>query len=118
MRFIVADWGTSRFRAYLVEDTTIGRVASDEGVSALKAGEHQAVFRRRCGRWLDAGARCARPARRHGRQPRRMGRGPLRGLPGGPDDVARALIPVDLGEGRRGHVVPGLCASRSPARST
>ena len=55
MRFIVADWGTSRFRGYLVENETIlDRVASDEGVSNLKAGEHQGVFLRQCGRWLAA----------------------------------------------------------------
>jgi 2-dehydro-3-deoxygalactonokinase len=33
LRFIVADWGTSRFRAYLVDDGAIvDRVSSDEGV--------------------------------------------------------------------------------------
>ena len=42
MRFIVADWGTTRFRGYLVENETIlDRVASDEGVSQLQAGQHQ-----------------------------------------------------------------------------
>ena len=47
MRFIVADWGTSRFRAYVVEDGAIvDRVASDEGVSALKPGEHAGVRNR------------------------------------------------------------------------
>ena len=55
MRFIVADWGTTRFRAYLVEDETIlDRVASDEGVSALQAGQHRDVFLRQCGPLAEA----------------------------------------------------------------
>ena len=54
MRFILVDWGTSRFRAYVVDGTTIvERVASEEGVSALRQGQHQAVFRRHCGPWLE-----------------------------------------------------------------
>ena len=39
MRFILADWGTSRFRAFVVDDGAIvDRVSSDEGISALREG--------------------------------------------------------------------------------
>ncbi|HEX2510303.1 MAG TPA: 2-dehydro-3-deoxygalactonokinase, partial [Microvirga sp.] len=55
MRFIVADWGTTRFRGYFVETGTIlDRVSSDEGVSALQPGQHRDVFLRRCAPWLEA----------------------------------------------------------------
>ena len=49
-RSIIVDWGTSRFRAYIVEEGTIvDRYVSEEGISALKKGDRQNVFRRRCG---------------------------------------------------------------------
>ena len=55
MRFIVADWGTTRFRGYLIENETIlDQVSSDEGVSALQKGQHRDVFLRQCGSWLQA----------------------------------------------------------------
>jgi 2-dehydro-3-deoxygalactonokinase len=100
-RFIVADWGTTRFRAYLVDGTTIvDSVQSPEGVSALKAGEHAGVFRRACGPWLDAepGA----PVALVGMVGSREGwaTAPYAACPAGPADVARAMIPVDLGGGR------------------
>jgi 2-dehydro-3-deoxygalactonokinase len=109
MRFIVADWGTSRFRAYIVADGAIvDRVASDEGVSALKAGEHEAVFRRRCGHWLAAEPDA--PVLLVGMVGSREGwvEAPYAGCPAGPGDIARALVPVDVGDGRCGRIVPGL----------
>ena len=115
MRIIVADWGTTRFRAYLVEDgATVDRVASDEGVSALKAGEHQGVFRRHCGRWLDAEPDA--PVLLVGMVGSREGwvEAPYAACPAGADDIARALIDVELGGGRRGHIVPGLCCEPQP----
>ena len=55
MRFIVADWGTTRFRGYLLENETIlDQVSSNEGVSALRQGQHRDVFLRQCGHWLKA----------------------------------------------------------------
>lgn len=115
MRIIVADWGTTRFRAYLVEDgATVDRVASDEGVSALKAGEHQGVFRRHCGRWLDAEPDA--PVLLVGMVGSREGwvEAPYAACPAGADDIARAVIDVELGGGRRGHIVPGLCCEPQP----
>ena len=45
MRFIVADWGTTRFRGYLMEnETVLDQVSSNEGVSALEKGQHRDVF--------------------------------------------------------------------------
>jgi len=115
MRFIVADWGTSRFRAYVVEDGAIvDRVASDEGVSALKSGEHAGVFRRHCGPWLEANPDA--PVLLVGMVGSREGwvEAPYATCPAGADDIARALMAVDLGDGRRGHIVPGLACEPQP----
>jgi 2-dehydro-3-deoxygalactonokinase len=109
LRFIVADWGTSRFRAYLVEDGAIvDRVSSDEGVSNLESGEHAGVFRRQVGPWLGADARA--PVVLVGMVGSREGwvMAPYATCPAGPEDIARAMIEVDIGEGRKGHIVPGL----------
>jgi 2-dehydro-3-deoxygalactonokinase len=115
MRFIVADWGTTRFRGYLVENGTIlDRVASDEGVSALKAGEHQGVFQRQCGRWLEAEPQA--PVLLVGMVGSREGwvEAPYATCPADSAEIARAMIPVDLGNGRQGHIVPGLFCEPAP----
>src|SRR5215213_9309259 len=55
LRFIVADWGTTRFRGYLIEnETVLDQVSSNEGVSALQKGQHREVFLRQCSHWLQA----------------------------------------------------------------
>ena len=115
MRFIVADWGTTRFRAYLVEDgAVLDRIASDEGVSALKEGEHAGVFRRHAGRWLEAEP--SAPVALVGMVGSREGwvMAPYASCPAGPEEIARALIEVDLGQGRRAHLVPGLSCEPLP----
>jgi 2-dehydro-3-deoxygalactonokinase len=115
LRFIVADWGTSRFRAYLVEDGAIvDRVSSDEGVSNLTAGEHAGVFRRQVGPWLDADPRA--PVVLVGMVGSREGwvTAPYAACPAGPEEIARAMIEVDLGDGRKGHIVPGLSCEPAP----
>jgi 2-dehydro-3-deoxygalactonokinase len=111
-RFIVADWGTTRFRAYLVEGAgVLDVVSSPEGVSALKAGEHAGVFRRACGAWLDAEP--SAPVALVGMVGSREGwaTAPYAACPAGPAEIARAMIPVDLGGGREARIVPGLTAA-------
>jgi 2-dehydro-3-deoxygalactonokinase len=115
MRFILVDWGTSRFRAYLVDGTAIvERVASPEGISALSQGQHEEVFRRHCGRWLTAepGAPVALVGMVGSREGWRMA--PYASCPAGPAEVAAAMMEVDLGEGRRGRIVPGLTSEPHP----
>jgi 2-dehydro-3-deoxygalactonokinase len=115
MRFILVDWGTTRFRGFLVEDGRVkARVAADEGVSALKAGEHPGVFRRHCGPWLDAHPDA--PVALVGMVGSREGWvvAPYAPCPAGPADIARALIPVDLGGGRMGRIVPGASCEIEP----
>lgn len=115
MRFIVADWGTTRFRGYLVEhETVLDEVSSEEGVSALKAGQHRDVFMRHCGRWLEAEPDA--PVLLVGMAGSREGwvEAPYATCPAGPDEIARAMIPVNLGNGRQAHIVPGLFCEPAP----
>ena len=115
MRFIVADWGTTRFRGYLIENETIlDQVSSDEGVSALRKGQHRDVFLRRCGRWLEAEPDA--PVLLVGMVGSREGwqEAPYADCPAGPAEIARALVAVDLGDGRKGHIIPGLFCEPAP----
>ena len=118
LRFIVADWGTTRFRGYLIEDETIiDQVSSQEGVSALQAGQHRDVFMRQCGRWLEAEPDA--PVLLVGMVGSREGwvMAPYAACPAGPAELAAAMIPVDLGHGRKAHIVPGLYGEPSPGAS-
>jgi 2-dehydro-3-deoxygalactonokinase len=115
MRFILVDWGTTRVRAYLVEgDAIADRVEADEGVSALSKGQHAEVFRRLCAPWLDRERDL--PVALVGMVGSREGwvEAPYAACPAAPADVARAMIAVDLGEGRVGHIVPGLSCEPAP----
>ena len=115
MRFILVDWGTTRVRAYLVEGETItDRVEADEGVSALSKGQHAGVFRRLCGPWLEGEPDL--PVALVGMVGSRevWVEAPYATCPAAPADVARAMIEVDLGGGRSGHIVPGLSCEPSP----
>ncbi|NBJ11763.1 2-dehydro-3-deoxygalactonokinase [Microvirga arsenatis] len=109
MRFIVADWGTTRFRGYLIEnETVLDQVSSEEGVSALRQGQHRDVFLRQCGSWLQAEPDA--PVLLVGMVGSREGwvEAPYASCPAGPAEIAQALVPVDLGNGRKGYIIPGL----------
>jgi 2-dehydro-3-deoxygalactonokinase len=115
LRFIVADWGTTRFRGYLIEgETILDQVSSEEGVSALQKGQHQGVFLRQCGRWLKAEPNA--PVLLVGMVGSREGwvEAPYASCPAGPAEIAQALVPVDLGNGRKAHLIPGLLYEPSP----
>jgi 2-dehydro-3-deoxygalactonokinase len=115
MRFILVDWGTSRFRAYLVDGTAIvERVTSSEGIAALSQGQHEEVFRKHCGHWLTAepGLPVALVGMVGSREGWRMA--PYASCPAGPAEVAAAMMEVDLGDGRRGRIVPGLTSELHP----
>src|SRR5918998_2259114 len=115
MRFILVDWGTTRVRAYLVEgDTIVDRVEADEGVSTLSKGKHAGVFQRLCGAWLPREPDL--PVALVGMVGSREGwvEAPYAVCPAAPADVARAMIAVDIGGGRTGHIVPGLSCEPAP----
>jgi len=114
-RFILVDWGTTRFRAFLVEGASIlDRVASQEGVSALVEGQHAEVFRRHCGHWLAAepGLPVALVGMVGSREGWRMA--PYVACPAGPAEVAGAMMEVDIGEGGLAYIVPGLTSEPQP----
>jgi 2-dehydro-3-deoxygalactonokinase len=118
LRFIVADWGTTRFRGYLIENETIlDQVSSDEGVSALEPGQHRDVFMRQCGRWLEAEPNA--PVLLVGMVGSREGWtvAPYAHCPAGPAEIAQAMIPVDLGNERKAYIVPGLFCEPAPGAS-
>jgi 2-dehydro-3-deoxygalactonokinase len=115
VRFILVDWGTTRFRAYLVDGSTItDRVESNDGISALSRGRHQDVFRCHCQRWLvrEPGL----PVALVGMVGSREGwvEAPYARCPAGPEEIAAAMIEVDLGTGQRGRIVPGLSCEPAP----
>ena len=115
MRFIVADWGTTRFRGYLLENETIlDQVSSNEGVSALQKGQHRDVFLRQCGHWLKAEPDA--PVLLVGMVGSREGwvEAPYANCPAGPAEIAKALVPVDLESGRKGYIIPGLFCEPAP----
>lgn len=109
MRLIVADWGTTRFRAYLLDGgVLLARAASDQGVSKLKPGQHARVFAAHCGEWLAAEPET--PVLLVGMVGSREGwaTAPYAPCPAGATEIAGALLPVELGGGRLAHIVPGL----------
>jgi 2-dehydro-3-deoxygalactonokinase len=115
LRFIVADWGTTRFRGYLIEnETVLDQVSSDEGVSALQKGQHRDVFLRHCGHWLDTEPDA--PVLLVGMVGSREGwqEAPYASCPAGPAEIAQALVAVDLGNGRKAHIIPGLVCEPAP----
>lgn len=115
MRFIVADWGTTRFRGYLVQnETVLDEVSSDEGVSALEPGQHRDVFVKRCGRWLEQEPDA--PVLLVGMVGSREGWtvAPYAVCPADAAEIGRAMIPVEIGGGRKGYIVPGLFCEPAP----
>lgn len=109
MRFVAVDWGTTRLRAFLVEgEAVLDRAASDDGIGRLRAGEHEAAFARLCGGWLAAEPDL--PVVMAGMVGSREGwvQAPYAECPAGPDEIAAALVSVEIGGGRSGLVIPGL----------
>jgi 2-dehydro-3-deoxygalactonokinase len=53
---ICVDWGTSSFRAYLVDNAgaTIGRIESARGILTIAKGEHEAVLAQSIEEWIGA----------------------------------------------------------------
>jgi 2-dehydro-3-deoxygalactonokinase len=115
MRFILVDWGTSRFRAFLIDGRMIlARLASDEGISALREGQHRDVFLKHCRPWLEAEP--AAPVALVGMVGSKEGwrMAPYAQCPAGPEEIARAMIAVEIEAGRKGHIVPGLSCEPQP----
>ena len=110
---IAIDWGTTRFRAYLLDraGAVLDRVESHDGIMAVKPGGFPAVLAIRCGSWLARHANV--PVIMAGMVGSRNGwvEAPYRACPATARDLAGAMQSVDIGNGRIAHIIPG-CSHR------
>ena len=114
---IGVDWGTSSFRAYLMnrEGAVLEKVESADGVSAVPPGAFPAAYRRLVGPWLAARPGIAAIA--SGMVGSRNGwrEAPYARCPANPATIADALVAVDA-DGARVWLAPGLaCEDESGA---
>src|SRR5271166_1901470 len=114
---IAIDWGSSRFRAYLMarDGAILDEVASADGVSRVAKDAFAETLRRLVGGWLDAHADLPIVASgmvgsRHGWR-----EAPYVKCPADPRDIAASLVAVPAGA-RVVDLAPGL-ASRTTAAS-
>ena len=109
-RLIAIDWGTSRFRAYLVgpSGAILEEVASDDGMAKVRAGDFAAVLLARCGPWLERHRRV--PVLMSGMVGSRNGwkEVPYVACPASLDDIRKSIETIELERGRSGGIVPGL----------
>ena len=112
---IAIDWGTSSFRAYRV---TAGGAVLDKrsaplGIMQIEGRRFADALDSQIGDWLAAGEG---PVLMSGMIGSRQGwqEAPYVACPAGPEDIARRLIEVGWGSGRRAWIAPGL-SSRDTA---
>ncbi|WP_237151780.1 2-dehydro-3-deoxygalactonokinase [Oryzibacter oryziterrae] len=108
--FVAVDWGTSRFRAYLVaSDGTVLDVRScDDGVAQVKNGAFEPVLLRECGDWLTADP--ALPVVMAGMIGSRNGwrEAPYAPCPAGLAEIAAAGLTFKASQGSPISIIPGL----------
>jgi 2-dehydro-3-deoxygalactonokinase len=105
--FIGLDWGTTSFRAYLVDGTgkVTDQVAAPEGILAVKDGAFEAALEARIGSWDKS-----LPVIASGMITSRQGwvEIPYVDCPAGPEDLANAIVVKKLASGRNVHFLTGL----------
>jgi 2-dehydro-3-deoxygalactonokinase len=105
--FIGLDWGTTSFRAYLVNDKgeVEDQVSAPEGILAVKAAAFEQALEQHISTWDTA-----LPVIASGMITSRQGwvELPYVDCPAGPDDLAKAIYTKTLGSGRRIHFLTGL----------
>jgi 2-dehydro-3-deoxygalactonokinase len=105
-QFIALDWGTSSFRAYLVEDGQIlDERAGPDGILAVKNGRFEESFERYVEGWD-----VALPILASGMITSRQGwiEVPYRDCPAGLPEIAGALVSHTTASGRKIAFIPGL----------
>jgi 2-dehydro-3-deoxygalactonokinase len=109
---IAVDWGTSRLRAYRLDEegAVVARAVSEDGIATVPAGGFPAVLERVCGRWMREDA--SLPVVMAGMVGSRNGwaEAAYATCPASPASLAAALLPVT----ERVSIVPGVIA-RTPA---
>jgi 2-dehydro-3-deoxygalactonokinase len=117
-RLIAVDWGTTRFRAFLLngDGEVLETRTSDDGIAALGGAGHAAVFERECGPWIERNPNVFTIL--GGMVGSRNGwvEAPYAPLPAGLQEVVTRAVPVALPTGGQGLVIPGLIGS-DPMRS-
>jgi 2-dehydro-3-deoxygalactonokinase len=113
-RLIGVDWGTSSFRAYLLDEAgrVLDRREAADGILAVE--DFDACFERHCGPWADAHPEAA--ILLSGMIGSRQGwvEVPYCPCPAGADEIARRLVRHTSARGRKIAFVPGL-SWRSPS---
>lgn len=115
---IAIDWGTTRLRAWLVDDEgqIAATTAADDGIMTVGPGAFPETLRRHVGAWM--AAHPAAPVMMAGMVGSRNGwvEAPYVACPTDTAGLAAALARVDLGGGRTAAIVPGL-SYRDPSGS-
>jgi len=109
-RVIAVDWGTSRFRAYLVDASgaILEDVASNDGMATVRDGKFAAILLRRCGPWLKRHPDV--PVLMSGMVGSRNGwkEAPYVPCPASAEEIRKATQPIEIEKGRLGGIVPGI----------
>lgn len=115
---IAIDWGTTRFRAFLLagDGTVLDTRTSEDGIAALGGRGFPDVFERECGAWLDRNP--GLPSVFAGMIGSRNGwvEAPYVPLPADLTALAGRAAAVPLPRGGTGLIVPGLI-NEEPTRS-
>ena len=105
--FIGLDWGTTSFRAYLVQDdgTVAKQVSASEGILAIKDGKFTEALEAQIAGWD-----ISLPVIASGMITSRQGwvEVPYVDCPAGPFELAKAIVSRHLASGRKIHFLPGL----------
>jgi 2-dehydro-3-deoxygalactonokinase len=113
-RLIAIDWGTSRFRAYLIDASAriLDEVSSDEGISAVRDGAFAHVLAARCGAWFE---RFPIPVLMAGMVGSRNGwkEAPYVVCPASAEQIRAAVQQIEIGPKRMAGIVPGLICRES-----
>jgi 2-dehydro-3-deoxygalactonokinase len=109
-RLIAIDWGTSRFRAYLVNSAggIFQEVASEDGMATVRNGKFADVLLTRCRHWLEGYPDV--PVLMSGMVGSRNGwkEAPYVPCPARLEDIRQAIQTVEILPARPGGIVPGL----------
>jgi len=109
---IAVDWGTSRFRAYLVaaDGSILERIATDDGMASVVGGDFAGRLHDLCGPW-QAG-HPGLPVLMAGMVGSRNGwrEVPYVPCPGGPDALAGGILRIENAAGVEVMIVPGMTA--------
>src|SRR6185295_17209372 len=110
---IAVDWGTTRFRAWLVGDGSaiLDRVDTAAGILSVADGDFGGTFDRLAGTWLQERGRL--PVVASGMIGSRQGwrEAPYADCPAGAADLAEKLVSVTSPAGHEVRLVPGVMRS-------